>query len=100
MKCEYVAVCSGPEYTMPNKDEDKLVRHLMENLAEKYHAKSLKLRPEIREEVYIFTFQIPKKFNSKEYNEIWDSILYDARIYLKKLNKEYLLTKYSVNLSR
>lgn len=102
MKCEYVKLNWQHEYPMPNDEDAVLVRHLMEDLADKYGATSLKLNPEFiwEELVYVYTFKIPEKFSSKEYNKMMESILDDAHTILKKLGKEDLMKTYTVELTR
>ena len=86
---------------MPNGEDDIEFKKLMEKLADKYEATRLELSPEYRfDDEYVFTFQIPKKFDSKEYNEIWDNLVDEAEEYATKQNKKYLNKKYGINLKR
>lgn len=101
MKCKYITVNNGHDYPMPNEEEDKLIKKLMEELADKYEVTSLKLSPEyIEENEYVFTFQIPEKYNSKECLEIWDKLIEEKDNFANKHDKKHLISKYSINLKR
>ena len=101
MKCKYFTVDNGLDYPMPDEEEDKKMRKLMEQLADKYELTSLVLMPEyIDDNVYVFTFQIPEKYNSKEYLELWEKIAEEKDDYAKKLGKEEFMDKYTIDFTR
>ena len=101
MKCKYVTMNDDTTHPMPNNNKDIMFKNFMEKLADKYETSSLTLSPEYYDEdVYVFTYKIPKKFNSKEYLEIWDNLVKEKNNYAKKINKKEFVTKYTVNLKR
>lgn len=101
MKCKYITANYDTTHPMPNDSEDIIFKKFMEKLADKYEASSITLSPEYTDDdVYIFTYQIPEKFNSKEYLEIWDKIIEEKNRHAEKMNKEEFISKYTVNLKR
>lgn len=101
MHCKYITVKNSHNYPLPDTKDDKLIIKFMEELADKYEATDLILSPEYsRDKIYVFTFQIPEKFTSEEYIEIWDNLIKEKEKYAKTEKKEEIFNKYTVNLTR